>query len=144
MEILEDLQGGKVYLDTNVFIYAVEAVAEYGQAVEALFDLIERGVVEAVTSELALAEALAKPLEVGRFDIAQVYEAMLTTSGWLLVLPVERSVLIEAAKLQAQLKLRLPDAIHIATAIAAGCSAILSNDRRLKAPPDIKLLRLKA
>lgn len=111
---------------------------------EALFDLIDRGAVKAATSELALAEALAKPLEVGRSDIAEVYETMLTTSAWLLVLPVERSVLIEAAKVQAQLKLRLPDAIHIATAIAAGCSTKVSNDRRLKAPPDIKLLRLKA
>jgi predicted nucleic acid-binding protein len=143
MEILEDLRGGKVYLDTNVFIYAVEAVAEYMAAVEALFGLIDDGAVSAVTSELTLAEALAKPLEVGRCDIAQVYEAMLTPSTWLAVLPIERSILIEAAKLQAQLKLRIPDAIHVATAIATGCPTVLSNDRRLRVPPGIKLLRLK-
>jgi predicted nucleic acid-binding protein len=65
MEILEEFQGGKVYLDTNVFIYAVEAVAEYRAAVETLFGLIEDSAVSAVTSELTLAEALAKPLEVG-------------------------------------------------------------------------------
>jgi hypothetical protein len=52
MEILEDLQGGKVYLDTNVFIYAVEAVTEYRAAVETLFALIEDRAVSAVTSEL--------------------------------------------------------------------------------------------
>jgi predicted nucleic acid-binding protein len=143
MEILEDLQAGKVYLDTNVFIYAVEAVAEYAAAVEVLFGLIEDGTVSAVTSELTLAEALAKPLEVGRYDIAQVYEAMLTPSTWLSVVPIDRSILIEAAKLQAQLKLRLPDAIHVATAIATGCPTVLSNDRRLQVPPGIKLLRLK-
>jgi predicted nucleic acid-binding protein len=143
MEILEDLQAGKVYLDTNVFIYAVEAVAEYVAAVEVLFGLIEDGTVSAVTSELTLAEALAKPLEVGRYDIAQVYEAMLTPSTWLSVVPIDRSILIEAAKLQAQLKLRLPDAIHVATAIATGCPTVLSNDRRLQVPPGIKLLRLK-
>jgi predicted nucleic acid-binding protein len=143
MEILEDLQGGQVYLDTNVFIYAVEAVTEYRAAVETLFGLIEDRAVSAVTSELTLAEALAKPLEVGRYDIAQVYEAMLTPSTWLAVVPIERSILIEAAKLQAQLKLRLPDAIHIATAIATDCPTVLSNDRRLQAPPGVKLLRLK-
>jgi predicted nucleic acid-binding protein len=143
MEILEDLQAGKVYLDTNVFIYAVEAVAEYAAAVEVLFGLIEDGTVSAVTSELTLAEALAKPLEVGRYDIAQVYEAMLTPSTWLSVVPIDRSILIEAAKLQAQLKLRLPDAIHVATAIATGCPTVLSNDRRLQVPPGIKRLRLK-
>jgi predicted nucleic acid-binding protein len=68
---------------------------------------------------------------------------MLTPSTWLLVLPIERSILIEAAKLQAQLRLRLPDAIHIATAISAGCPTMLSNDRRLQVPMGMKLLRLK-
>ena len=143
MEILEELEGGKVYLDTNVFIYAVEAVTEYSAAVEALFGLIEDSAVNAVTSELTLAEALAKPLEMDRHDIAEVYEAMLMPSAWLAVVPIERSVLIEAARLQARLKLRLPDAIHVATAIATGCPAVLSNDRRLRAPPGIKLVRLK-
>jgi predicted nucleic acid-binding protein len=143
MEILEELEGGKVYLDTNVFIYAVEAVAEYRAAVEALFTLLEESAVSAVTSELTLAEALAKPLEVGRHDIAETYEAMLTPSPWLAVVPVECSILIEAAKLQAGLKLRLPDAIHVATAVATGCATVLSNDRRLQVPPSIKLLRLK-
>jgi predicted nucleic acid-binding protein len=143
MEILKELGGGKVYLDTNVFIYAVEAVAEYKAPIEALFTLLEDSTVSAVTSELTLAEALAKPLEVGRHDIAQVYEAMLTPSSWLAVVPIERSILIEAAHLQARLKLRLPDAIHIATAVATGCPTVLSNDRRLQAPPSIKLLRLK-
>jgi predicted nucleic acid-binding protein len=99
--------------------------------------------VSAVTSELTLAEALAKRFEVGRHDIAEIYEAMLTPSPWLAVVPVERSILIEAAKLQAGLKLRLPDAIHIATAVATGCPTVLSNDRRLQVPPSIKLLRLK-
>jgi predicted nucleic acid-binding protein len=143
MEILEELEGGKVYLDTNVFIYAVEAVAAYRAAVEALFTLLEESAVSAVTSELTLAEALTKPLELERHAIAAVYEAMLTPSAWLAVMPIEPSVLIEAARLQAQLKLRLPDAIHLATAIATDCPTVVSNDRRLRAPPGIKLLRLK-
>jgi predicted nucleic acid-binding protein len=68
---------------------------------------------------------------------------MLAPSTWLAVVPIERSILIEAAKLQAELKLRLPDGIHIATAVATDCSTVLSNDRRLQAPPGIKLVRLK-
>ena len=143
MAILDDLPGGKIYLDTNVFIYAVEAVAEYSAAVDALFDLMDRGSIVACTSELTLAEVLAKPFEAGRHDIAQVYEAMLRPSSWLSVLPIERTVLIEAARVQAELRLRLPDAIHVATAIAAGCLTVLSNDRRLRVPASIKLLRLK-
>jgi len=140
MAILEGLPVGKIYLDTNVFIYAVEAVADYAAAINELFDLMDAGTISAFTSELTLAEALAKPLEVGRYDLVEIYEEMLTSSAWLSVLPVERSILIEAATLQAQLGLRLPDAIHVATAVAAGCLALLSNDHRLRVPASIELL----
>jgi predicted nucleic acid-binding protein len=143
MAILEKFPGGKVYLDTNVFIYAVEAVAEYAVAIEALFGRIEDGSIVAATSELTLAEVLVKPLEAGRHDIAKIYQDMLTSSAWLSVLPVERAILIEAARLQFELTVRLPDAIHVATAVRAGCAAVLSNDRRLRVPAAIDLLRLR-
>ncbi len=143
MAILEGFPDGKLYLDTNIFIYAVEAVAEYSVAVETLFGRIDDGSIAAATSELTLAEVLAKPFEAGRHDIARIYEDMLTPSAWLSVLPVERATLIEAARLQSRLALRLPDAIHVATAIAAGCTAVVSNDRRLRVPAELKLLRLR-
>ena len=50
------------------------------------------------------------------------YEDMLAPSAWLSVLPVDRATLIEAARLQSGLALRLPDAIHVATAVASGCA----------------------
>ncbi len=58
------------------------------------------------------------------------------------MLSVERAILIEAAHLQARLGLRLPDAIHVATAVAAGCDVLLSNDRRLKVPAGMTLRAL--
>jgi predicted nucleic acid-binding protein len=143
MELVDGLRGRKVYLDTNVFIYAVEAVAAYADVIVALFDLIAGGEVAVFTSELTLAESLAKPFEAGRNDIVEVYEEMLSPSSWLSVLSVERDILIEAARLQARLVLRLPDAIHVATAAAAGCDVLLSNDRRLKVPAGMVLRGLK-
>ncbi len=143
MAVLEGLGSGRVYLDANVFIYAVEAVAEYAVAIETLFGRLEEGSIVAVTSELTLAEVLTKPFEARNLDIARIYEDMLMPSAWLSVLPVERAILIEAARLQSELALRLPDAIHVATAVAAGCTAVLSNDRRLRVPATIKLLRLR-
>ena len=143
MAILDDLRGKKVYLDTNIFIYAVEDVVEYASTVSALFSLIEDGATAAFTSELTLAEVLPKPFEAGRQDIAEVYQEMLRSSSWLSLVPVERSILIEAARLQGALTLRLPDAIHVATALATGCDVLLSNDQRLRAPPGVVLLGLE-
>jgi predicted nucleic acid-binding protein len=108
-----------------------------------LFGIGSLAIVAVFTSELALAETLAKPFETGRDDIARVYEEMLSSSSWLSVLSVERTILIEAARLQARLALRLPDAIHVATAAAAACDVLLSNDRRLKVPGGMVLRRLK-
>ncbi len=69
----------------------------------------------------------------------QAYEEFLTPSPLLTVLPVERDILVDAARMQALLSLRLPDAIHVATALAAGCDVVISNDKRLKVPAGLEL-----
>lgn len=47
-------------------------------------------------------------------------------------MPVSRSILIEAAKIRSAAgNVRLPDAIHLATAVSTGCDTVLTNDRTL-------------
>ena len=142
MDVLAACRGRHVYLDTNIFIYAVEGLAEHAPVLGGLFDLLAAGEVRGTTSELTLAEALAKPLENNRDDVARIYQEMLTSSGWLAVVPIDRLILVEAARLRAKSRLRLPDAIHVATAARAGCSLLLSNDRRLRVPEGMTLLAL--
>ena len=52
----------RVYLDANVFIYALEAATEHLPDLTALFDLLAAGGAAAVTSELTLAEVLPRPV----------------------------------------------------------------------------------
>ena len=127
---LDQLRGRRIYLDANLFIYAVEGHPEHAEVLEVLFGLLDQGDIQAVTSELTLAEVLVKPFEEGRLDISAVYEEMITPSIWLSVVPVERSTLIAAASLRGALDIKLPDAIHVASAMATGCEVFLSNDRR--------------
>ena len=138
-----DLLGKAVYLDTNVFIYAVEGFARHRSMIGELFHAIEVGHVDAVTSELTLAEALVKPLEVGWQDTADLYAELIQSSGQLIVIPIDRSILVDAALYRAQLGIKLPDAIHVATAVAAGCEVFLSDDRRIKTPAGVTLQRLR-
>ena len=142
MGLIDRLLGRRIYLDANVFIYAVEHSPEHAAFLDGLFDLLEAGEVVAVTSELTLAEVLAKPFEDGRADLARLYEEMVAPSAWLSVVPVERAILVTAARLGPELGLKLPDAIHVASAAATGCELFLSNDRRLKMPNGITLTGL--
>lgn len=136
------LLGKAVYLDTNVFVYAAEGFARYKAFIEGLFREIDAGHVDAVTSELTLAELLVKPLEIGRQDIADLYAELIQSSDQLIVIPIDRSILMAAARYRAQLKIKLPDAIHVATAVAAGCERFLSNDRNIKTPAGLTLQKL--
>lgn len=143
MGTIDELNGKTVYLDTNVFVYAIEGFAEYRAFLTELFTAIDRGEVAAVTSELTLAEVLVKPLQRGRDDMVAAYEEMLQTSAHLVVAPIDRATLFAAAEQRAVLGISLADAIHVATGLLAGCSILLTNDRRLKAPEPLAIRGLE-
>jgi predicted nucleic acid-binding protein len=140
--IVNAIRGERVYLDTNIFIYAIEGYPDFVDELNQLFDSIDAGNFRAFTSELTLAEALVRPLMDGNLEIQAVYQQALQSSEVLEVVVVSRDVLIEAARLRAIANLRLPDAIHGATAILSGCETFLTNDRRLTALPGIEVVVL--
>ena len=129
---VSDLHGFRVYLDANVFIYHLEATPAYSAVVCAIFDGCDRGLLRAVTSELTLAEVLVAPLRKADQALVAAYEAMLTASPKLEVVPVDRAILVEASRLRAASSLRLPDAIHAATARGGACDAFVTNDAHLQ------------
>ena len=141
---IDDIRGKRIYLDANLFIYVVEKSAEHALFLEALLGRLETGEAAAVTSELTLAEVLAKPLGQEREDIAAIYDEMVSPSGWLSMVPVERPILVAAARLRSALGLKPPDAIHVASAVAAGCHLFLSNDQRMRVPAGLELRPLVA
>ncbi len=46
---------------------------------------------------------------------------------------------MHAARYRSVLGIKLPDAIHVATALAAHCDVLLSNDQKLRVPDGIAL-----
>ena len=73
MASLAGILGKTAYLDTNLFIYAVEGYEPEQDFVRELFSALERGDFAAATSELTLAELLVKPFELGREDVVSAY-----------------------------------------------------------------------
>lgn len=142
MVILNAIQGERVYLDTNVFIYALEGYPDFVDELTELFENFDEGNLRAVTSELTLAEVLVRPFIDGNVERQTAYQQVLQSSEALEVVTVSRDVLIEAARLRSVSTLRLPDAIHGATARLTGCETFLTNDRRLLAIPGIEVILL--
>jgi predicted nucleic acid-binding protein len=82
---------------------------------------------------------LVGPFQANRPDVVSRYDDFLRTSENLTVVPVGRAVLLGAARQRARLRLLMPDAIHVATALEAGCDLFLTNDRRLRLPAELTL-----
>ncbi|MBB2674097.1 type II toxin-antitoxin system VapC family toxin [Rhizobium sophoriradicis] len=129
------MQGvSRVYLDTNIFIIAFERRDETSDLLSQLF-VASDGYAEPrfVTSELTLSELLVTPYRDNDDSLIDTYEGLILTSSWLEVLPIVPPALRYAAVLRSQYGgLKLPDAIHLSTAIGANCSHILTADLGIK------------
>jgi predicted nucleic acid-binding protein len=140
---LTDITGTRLYLDTNVIIYAAEGTAALPASLKGALLRVDAGQLSAVTSELTLAEVLVKPLRDQDAAMIQRYESRLTSGPSLTVAPVSRGILARAAELRAgQTSLKLPDAIHAATALLHGCTTFLTNDARFETVGPLPVLLL--
>jgi len=139
MALKKDIIGRRIYLDTNIIVYAVEEPVSLTKGQAALFDAIDEGSVHAFTSELALAECLVHPFAVNDTILAAAYEKFLGGETELKLVPLDRHILIAAAHIRALTKIKLPDAIHVASAMSMGATIFLTADRRIKAPPELQI-----
>ena len=142
MGLLDEIEGPQVYLDTNIFIYAVEGFDRFEEEINLLFSAVEQGEIEAITSELTLAEALVKPFKEGKERYQQIYREALQHRASFHLMSVTRPLLVESARLRASTGLRLPDAIHLATAQEAGCSTLVTNDDDFEGAPEMNVVIL--
>ncbi len=127
----------RIYVDSNVFIYVVEGRVEIAEPLRHLFNVLRRLPGTAVTSELTLAEVLAKADAPRRLD----YLDLITESGICKLCPVSREILIETATYRRTVGMsKLADAIHVVTAIRNDCTILLSADLRMKLPDDMSLI----
>jgi predicted nucleic acid-binding protein len=147
----EDTSRPRVYLDTNVFIRAFEAETDESRHMRVLFEELRMHRRVAVTSELTLAELLApvqrkgaKPLHLKPLHLKRrFYLSLIVWSGFIDLYPTTRSVWLETADMRQYAKgLKLPDAVHLVTAVQARCSCFISDDRRLSnLPKGLRLVR---
>ena len=142
MGLLNSLQADRIYFDVNIWIYALEGYPTFITELTALLQAIDQGKLTAVTSELSLAEALTKPMKNQDQNTQLLYQQAISNRANVEVLPIDRAILIKAAQLRAVTKLKLPDAIHAATALSSRCSTFLTNDKGFFTVPELTTVLL--
>lgn len=132
-------QKALVYFDTNPLMYAFEGSSAHSGRLQKLLAQLRSFEGAAVTSELTLAELLAPVARPGALPQPvrrRIYFDLLIWSKFFDLRPISRDVLLETTRLREVAKYKLPDAIHVVTAVQAGCRFVVSNDRDLGRLPN--------
>jgi predicted nucleic acid-binding protein len=141
--LLSEIGDGPIGLDSSIFIYYIEENPRYIATLDPVFDALVEGGLKAVTSTLTLLETLVVPLRAGNEVLARQYQRFLTRSQNLLVVPLDFGILRAAAYVRATARLKTPDALQVASALSAECTAFLSNDSRISSLPGLHILQLE-
>lgn len=132
----------KYAVDANILIYILEANPAFGPAALQLMERLEARGDDLCASTLVFAEVSAYPGMTDR-------QAAATCEGVhqmeLAIQPLDEQTLRLAGKLRRDHRLKLADAIHVASALAAKANCFITNDLKLgkKAIPGIKIIGLE-
>jgi predicted nucleic acid-binding protein len=127
-----------VYLDSNALIYAVEGVPGTAGPAKKLIAFLRDRRGSMFTSEIALAEVWAPSKRQGAWPLPakkRAYLDLLLWSSAVTLVPVARNILIRTADLRKMMPLKLPDAVHLVSAIESNCRFFVTGDSDFKKMP---------
>jgi predicted nucleic acid-binding protein len=129
-------------VDSDVLIRAVEGDTSEPDVRAANALVFKRPPhVSFVVTELILAEVLVLPLRNADVELARFYRRLLTDLHAFRLVPISRGIVMEAARLRSLTHLKLPDAIHLATATRTGAKSLVTMDARIRSPGVVPTLR---
>ena len=123
------LPHGRVTVDSAPIIYFLEDHPRFASRYAPFFQRAEAGDYQLVIATVTLAEVLTGPLRTGDEALAQQYRRALTTPPTWRLIDLTASVAHRAARLRGKFKLRLPDAVQVATALETSSIALVTRDR---------------
>ena len=129
--------GALVTVDSAPIIYFLENRRTLAERFAPLFDAEAEGRLGIAVSTITLAEVLTGPLSHGNDLLAEQYRA--TLSAWNLI-PITEDIAVAAARFRSAYRLRLPDAIQLATAVVTGSAALVTHDRDFSRVREIRIL----
>ena len=137
------LQGvSHLFLDTAPVIYYVERNPTYAARADEIFDRIDDGTLQGITSPITLAECLVVPIRQGMIQTQQAFTELIVSGANTAFVALDHATARQAAELRARYNLGLSDAFQVAAALLAGCGAFLTNDAAIKRVHELPILVL--
>lgn len=116
-----------IAVDSNVFIAALSPHEEHSAIAQHLIRDIAEGRHQAIASSIVYGEVLGVSK---KGDIGLDIEDFITHITHLSIIPAGDAICLQAGELRRSLgsKLKLPDALHVATAISVKADVFVTND----------------
>ena len=113
-------------LDSAPIIYVLERHPQFASRFLPLFEAHAAGRFAFAVTTITIAEVLTGPFQAGDETLARRYRAIL--ESWQVV-ALDSVIAESAARFRATLRLKLPDAVQLASALAIGADALVTHDR---------------
>jgi len=113
-------------LDSAPIIYFLEDHPKYGPRFQTLFEKHSAGEVRFAVTTITIAEVLAGPLSAGDESLVRQYRNVL--ESWQVV-ALDAEIAESAARVRASFRLKLADAVQVASALAVSADALVTHDR---------------
>jgi predicted nucleic acid-binding protein len=130
-----------VFWDTMIFVYWIEAHAQFGPRVAAIHSRMREREDQLVTSALTIGELLAGAYSAGDAALARRYKEKIARP-YVETIAFTEETAEHFARIRAAHAISPPDAIQLACAAQAKVDLFLTNDRRLagKTVPGIQFI----
>lgn len=138
--ILTDIR--LIALDSICFIYFFEANLHYGPLVKSIFSSVTSRKIRAVTSVITMAEVMVASSDIQTDDDKAYFRQQLLTMKNLSFRDVDLRLSEQAANLRSYYKLKLADAIQLATAITSETQLFVTNDSIFRRVKELKVVIL--
>ena len=130
-------EGALLLVDSAPLIYHLENNAQFAYRFAGLYLSAAAGRLRMALTTVTLAEVLSGPFKHGRDALAKQLEAALREHS---IYPLSASIAVESARLRARYRLKLPDAIQLATALEINAYALVTHDRDFSNVEDVRIL----
>lgn len=131
-----------VAFDSMCFIYHFEANPKYGPLVQKIFSLVATSRLSAFTSVISVAETLSESILPNKPEARVYYKERFLEMKNLKLVDVNLDIAEQAAVIRSNYKLKLGDAIQLATALKANAQIFITNDKQFRQVKEVRVMML--